>query len=316
MTTPTITIGNAPNQVPPGESISVPVTVTPGTGGGLSIVVGDVIRIVPTLPAGFSVANPEALQFAAPAAAEPFNLTLNVAGSAVQGVDSISWTWQNLTQGQATPHAGTAFSVEVGFSNTATLVYNATAVPPTDSATLSTAMANASLGLSAIQTKVGCSLVSDVVGGNVHRTIVFSLTYPVVGQFNGGSPLPANTTTKRYLAVTTSGGNANIGDLIYDNGKGTGTAVVVAASTNRTITIATAADISGGTQSFTKGHKYTWSGGVWNDNGVSTIGKSAFQANFPMAAGAQASPFKQLYQASLAAYTGGVVTSAAVVIAS
>lgn len=78
----------------------------------------------------------------------------------------------------------------------------------------------------------------------------------VTAQFDGNNPLPANTGTEHYIVVTTTGANAAIGEIIYDNGSGSGTAVLLAASDGRMIFTTQA--YSGGTISLQADSIYVW----------------------------------------------------------
>lgn len=203
-------------------------------------------------------------------------------------------------------------------SDFATLVYNATPVGPVSLNALSTAMAAVPLSLASIQQATGCVNVSDTTStgsGNAIRTIVFGLTYSCFGQFNGNNPLPGNSNTRQWFVVTTSGATASIGELIYDNGTGTGTATVVTAVTGRTIVTANAAAtaFTGGI-TLTSLHLYTWSGAAWVDGGASKVYRSAFQNNFPAEAGSQAMPFNNLYTHALGAALGSVIVQSPPVI--
>ena len=84
--------------------------------------------------------------------------------------------------------------------------------------------------------------------------------YVVTAQFNGNSPLPSNTGTEHWAVVTTSdaggGSGAMVGDLIWDNGTGVGTAVIILAGN---VEIVTAAAFTGGTISFAANQDYFWS---------------------------------------------------------
>lgn len=91
-------------------------------------------------------------------------------------------------------------------------------------------------------------------------------------QFNGGTALPANTVTEKFYVVTTTGANASIGDLIWDNGTGVGTATVIAAPTGGEIT--TAAAFAGGTITFAAFMNYIWTGAAWVNAATSTPGAS------------------------------------------
>jgi hypothetical protein len=83
----------------------------------------------------------------------------------------------------------------------------------------------------------------------------------VTAQFNGGSALPANSASEHFYVVTTNGANASIGDLVWDNGTGTGTATVIPAPIGGEI-MPTAA-FSGGSISFVAFQNYVWNGSAW-----------------------------------------------------
>jgi hypothetical protein len=85
----------------------------------------------------------------------------------------------------------------------------------------------------------------------------------IVGlQFDGDDPLPANTGTLQYYVVTTTGTNAAIGDIIVDDGSGTGTAEVIPAKVGTQIVTTTT--LSGGTIAFAANQNYVWtSGSEW-----------------------------------------------------
>jgi hypothetical protein len=90
------------------------------------------------------------------------------------------------------------------------------------------------------------------------RLYVDSVSKPliVVGQFDGNDALPANTAVIRYLVVTTTGANATIGEIIYDDGTNTGTTQVLSAENGRTISTTTT--LTGGTISFDADAVYHW----------------------------------------------------------
>jgi hypothetical protein len=79
----------------------------------------------------------------------------------------------------------------------------------------------------------------------------------VVGlQFNGNNPLPANSGTEQFYVVTTTGANATIGQLLWDDGSGIGTVTVLTALEGRSIF--TSAAFSGGTISLRANSYYVW----------------------------------------------------------
>lgn len=75
-------------------------------------------------------------------------------------------------------------------------------------------------------------------------------------QFDGNNALPANTATEHFYVVTTTGPNAAIGELIWDDGTAVGTTVVLVAVDSRLI-ITTMA-FTGGTISLKAESLYTW----------------------------------------------------------
>jgi len=93
---------------------------------------------------------------------------------------------------------------------------------------------------------------------------------PASLQFNGGSALPANSATEQWYVVTTSGANATIGQLLWDDGSGAGTVAVLAAVTGNTIVTTTA--FSGGTISLAANQMYVWTGTAWLDIAPSVSG--------------------------------------------
>lgn len=312
----TIVLASTPNPVPPGDAIATTISVTLGDQAGALLAVDDDVTLNLTLPTGITVApNPDGITptsfVVGQAGTQPFNLRFAVAASVAPGTKSIAFTWTNSSQKQAAV-AGIALNLVVGFSKTATLVYTAAPVSPVSTSQLVTALTAVALDTASIESKAGVKKKSDATaasGSNAQRTIVFSLPYPVRAQFNGGDALPKNTTTRQFFVVTTTGGTASIGQLVYDNGSGEGTTVLEAASTNLVIETAGTTDFTGGAISLTKGHEYAWSGAAWVDQGASSIASHAFQQSFPMSAGAQAKAFVNLYEATIGAYLGSVVTS-------
>lgn len=94
--------------------------------------------------------------------------------------------------------------------------------------------------------------------------------YVIAGQFDGNNALPSNTGTARFLVVTTTGANATIGDLIWDDGTSTGTATRLV-TTDRLIITQTA--LTGGTVSLAADTMYWWDTGTssWINVGGSTL---------------------------------------------
>jgi hypothetical protein len=93
---------------------------------------------------------------------------------------------------------------------------------------------------------------------------------PVSLQFNGNNPLPNNSATEQWYVVTTSGANATIGQLLWDDGSGAGVVAVIAAATGNTIV--TTAAFSGGTITLAANQMYVWTGAAWLDIAPSVAG--------------------------------------------
>lgn len=109
--------------------------------------------------------------------------------------------------------------------------------------------------------------VAAPVGDNdaVTKKYADTLTKPVIvsAQFDGNNALPSNTGTRQFFVVSTTGATASIGDLIFDNGSGVGTAEVLTSVEGRTIAVTDA--LSGGTVSFDPDSLYLWDadGSAW-----------------------------------------------------
>jgi hypothetical protein len=93
---------------------------------------------------------------------------------------------------------------------------------------------------------------------------------PVSLQFNGGSALPSNSGTEQYYVVTTTGVNATIGQILWDDGSGVGTVTVLPAKTGNEIV--TTASFSGGTITLQSNQNYVWSGTAWLNISPSVAG--------------------------------------------
>lgn len=86
---------------------------------------------------------------------------------------------------------------------------------------------------------------------------------PVSLQFNGGSALPANSGTEQWYVVTTSGVHATIGQILWDDGSGSGTVTVLPAVVGNEIV--TTAAFTGGTVTFGANQNYVWTGTAWTN---------------------------------------------------
>jgi hypothetical protein len=99
---------------------------------------------------------------------------------------------------------------------------------------------------------------------------IASKPLPASLQFNGNSALPNNSGTEQWYVVTTSGANATIGQLLWDDGSGAGVVAVIPAVTGNTIV--TTAAFSGGTISLAANQMYVWTGSAWLDIAPSVAG--------------------------------------------
>jgi len=86
-------------------------------------------------------------------------------------------------------------------------------------------------------------------------------------QADCSTALPSNTATRGYVVVTTAGSGAAIGDILYDDGSGSGTMTIVSAVEGRTLAITDA--LSGGTVTFETDSIYIWDadGSTWTKVG-------------------------------------------------
>jgi len=98
------------------------------------------------------------------------------------------------------------------------------------------------------------------VGNNdlVTKAYADVLNKPVVVtlQHDGTLALPANSGVEKWYVVTTTGGFATIGDLLWDDGQGVGTVTLVTAAEGRSIFTSVA--FSGGTISLVANAYYIW----------------------------------------------------------
>lgn len=76
--------------------------------------------------------------------------------------------------------------------------------------------------------------------------------------------LPTNTATRGFVVVTTPGSGAVIGDVLYDDGSGSGTMTILSAIEGRTIAVTDA--LTGGSIAFDPDSTY-----IWDDDGSEWI---------------------------------------------
>lgn len=111
-------------------------------------------------------------------------------------------------------------------------------------------------GLSALAVMRGAMPVGD--NDFVTKTYADNLAarYIVTAQANGGSALPNNSGVEHFIVVSTSGVNATIGQLLWDDGSGAGVVTVVPAASGAMIVCTQA--LSGGTVTFKADTLYIW----------------------------------------------------------
>lgn len=78
-------------------------------------------------------------------------------------------------------------------------------------------------------------------------------------QFNGSNALPNNSSTEQYYIVTTSGANATIGQILWDDGNNSGTVTVLTAVEGRSVFTSQA--FNGGTVTLLANSYYVWDTG-------------------------------------------------------
>jgi len=114
---------------------------------------------------------------------------------------------------------------------------------------------------------------------------------PASVQFNGNNALPNNSGTEQWYVVTTSGANATIGQILWDDGSGAGVVAVLPAVTGNTIV--TTAAFSGGTISLAANQMYVWTGSAWLDIAPSVSG-ATYMIRFAIGTAASVSSATQI----------------------
>jgi hypothetical protein len=115
----------------------------------------------------------------------------------------------------------------------------------------------------------------------------------VTAQANGGSALPANTGVEHFIVVSTSGVNAAIGQLLWDDGSSVGTVTVLAAAARMIVpTVA----LSGGTVTFSADTPYIWdvAGSAWVNAGPSGFSGAVREIRFAITNAASQSSAKAI----------------------
>jgi hypothetical protein len=105
-------------------------------------------------------------------------------------------------------------------------------------------------------------------------------------QFNGNTALPSNSATEQWYVVTTSGANATIGQVLWDDGTGVGTVTVLPAKAGNEIV--TTAAFTGGTITLNSNQNYVWSGTAWVNISPSVAG-AIYCIDFAIGTGASQS---------------------------
>jgi hypothetical protein len=122
------------------------------------------------------------------------------------------------------------------------------------------------------------------IGDNdlVTKQYADTLNKPIVvtAQFDGNNALPANTGVEHFIVVSTTGANASIGQVLWDDGSGAGTVTVLAALEGRSIF--TSAAFAGGTVTFRANSYYVWDtvSGSWLLEANSTMSGSVREVRY------------------------------------
>jgi hypothetical protein len=130
---------------------------------------------------------------------------------------------------------------------------------------------------------------------------------PVSLQFNGNNALPSNSGTEQWYVVTTSGSNATIGQVLWDDGTGTGTVTVLPAKAGNEIVTTTT--FTGGTITLLGNQNYVWSGTAWTNISPSVAG-AMYVIDFAIGTGASQSSVNSI-PASAVVYRADVTITTA-----
>lgn len=115
---------------------------------------------------------------------------------------------------------------------------------------------------------------------------------PATLQFNGNNTLPTNSATEQWYVVTTTGPNATIGQLLWDDGSATGTVTVMPALNGRVIGIQSA--FVGGTITFLADSLYMWDTSSWFNVSGSAVSGALRMIRLPVATAAATSSATQI----------------------
>jgi len=131
----------------------------------------------------------------------------------------------------------------------------------------------------------------------------------VTGEWDGAVALTNNTVTRRYYVVSTTGGVAAIGELIWDNGLNDGLPLTIIPAAARMIVTTVA--LTGGTVTFKADSPYVWDtdGVSWIAAGPSGVSGAIRELRMPIAlAATQASTAKIPANAVVTEATLDIVT--------
>lgn len=111
---------------------------------------------------------------------------------------------------------------------------------------------------------------------------VLAARYIVTAQFDGNNALPSNSGVEHFIVVSTTGPNASIGQILYDDGSGGGTVTVISAPDGAIILVTVA--LTGGTAIFLADSLYMWDAVTtsWINAGGSSISGSVREIRLPI----------------------------------
>lgn len=139
---------------------------------------------------------------------------------------------------------------------------------------------------------------------------------PVTLQISGASSVPTNSTTQQYYLVTTTGVNASIGQIYYDDGSNAGNCTLFSASPYATIFSPSA--LTGGTITTAAASYYYWNTTTWVLQTISVAGAvSTTEVVIGFASATYSSTstipanaiIKQVYTKITTAFSGGTTLS-------
>jgi len=120
---------------------------------------------------------------------------------------------------------------------------------------------NAHIGLRALAPVNDSDVVTKYYADSLEKPLI------IKRQADCSTAIPNNTGTRGFVVVTTAGNGASIGDILYDDGSGSGQMAIVTAVEGRSLAVTDS--LSGGTIFFDPDSIYIWDadGSAWTKIG-------------------------------------------------